>query len=479
MWDRLIHTQPWTIAGGETGDVACDSYHQWHRDVQMVHEMGLKFYRFSISWPRLLPNAFPTKISESGKKYYNNLINALLDKGIEPIVTLYHWDLPQKLQDLGGWTNPLITDWFADYATVVFSLFADRVTTWITINEPNMMCDLNYNLARFAPMILEPEMAGLLCNKHVLVAHAKAWRIYDKLYKPTYHGKMSIANQVMWIAPKTADDEEIAEFARQGCNGLYSHAIYSKEGGWPPSIEKAMARYSKKAGYARSKLPAFTKEEILLVRGAYDFYGINYYTARLARRTLPGEDPGVWFVTGYPEFNITLEIDPKWKVVGHAAAPSYPEGLRKNIAWLRKQYGDLDFFITENGCGTPDFYDHQRMEYIHDHLEQVLLSIHEDGANITAYTYWTLMDNFEWLNAYTIKFGLYEVDFADPKRIRTPRASAHYYSRIISENSLDVPYTSRKSFHTRHHHHKTRNSGNISSYDPFFSVISVFLICIL
>ncbi|KOB66019.1 Uncharacterized protein OBRU01_21782, partial [Operophtera brumata] len=285
---------------------------------------------------------FPNYISKEGTRYYSELIDALLEKGIEPVVTLYHWELPQRLQDLGGWTNPLVSDWFANYARIVFSLYGDRVKTWITINEPLVKCDLAYQTGILAPGIISPEVGSLLCSKHVLVAHAKAWRVYDEEFRAKYHGLLILYYYSYY---------------------LYFSCKAPAEGGWPPAVEKVIAAYSKKLGYPRSNLPSLSKEETELLK-------VGSYAKRRKK---------------------------------------HPEGFRKQLTWIKKEYGD------------------------------VLLAIKEDGVNVTAFTAWSLMDSFEWMHGYTIKFGLYEVDFRSPDRTRTPRASAFYYSSVIKSNSLNVP----------------------------------------
>ncbi|CAG5040690.1 unnamed protein product, partial [Parnassius apollo] len=439
IWDRLVHTNPNIIKDARNGDIAANSFNKWRQDVDIAADLGLNFYRFSISWPRLLPKGFTHKISEHGKKYYNNLIDALLEKGIEPVVTLYHWDMPQILQDLGGWTNPLMSDWFAEYARYAFSTFGDRVKTWITINEALVVCDFAYNSGIIAPGIKEPTVAPFLCNKHILIAHAKAYRIYDKYFRPKQRGRVSLSNNLLWIEPLTPSDKALAELAREHSTGRYSHPIFSKKGGWPPSIEKVMAEYSSKQGFNVSTLPSFTKEEIKMMRGAYDFYALNHYTTRFIRPANPGEDPGVWFVTGSPEINGVLVADPAWPYGESRLLPLYPEGIRRQIAWLMKRYGNVGFLITENGYSTSGsrLNDEDRVKFIKDYLEQVLLSIWVDGAKIMGYSYWSMIDDFEWMDGYSVKFGLYEVDFEDSERVRTPRASAQYYANIIRTNSID------------------------------------------
>nr|XP_037873911.1 myrosinase 1 isoform X2 [Bombyx mori] len=438
IWDHFIHTQPHKIEDYSNGDVACDSYNQYLKDIEMADHLGLDYYRFSISWPRLLPEGFCTKISKDGKQYYDNLINGLLKKGVQPLVTLYHWDLPQKLQDLGGWANPEMSEWFADYADVVFSLYGDRVKLWITINEPVLICDFTYNSGPHAPGIDEPELGPYLCTKTVLMAHAKAYHIYNKKYKPLYKGKVSIANNVVYFGAKTDDDKEITDLCNQYSYGRYLHPVFSKRGGWPPSLVMFMNKISAEGGHPRSRLPSLSKREIELIRGTYDFFGLNYYTSRLVRKARANETSEK-SPRKLLESRAIFEHYPNSTEGYPEPFSSYPEGLRNTINWVRKNYGEQNIIITENGYSSfeDDLNDYKRIAYIEKHLEQILLSIHEDGAKIFGYCYWSLMDNFEWTSGYTPKFGLYKVDFTDKNRKRTPRISSQYYSHVIKSRSID------------------------------------------
>ncbi|XP_041976154.1 myrosinase 1-like [Aricia agestis] len=443
IWDVFAHTVPGAISDGSNGDVACDSYRLWREDVKMAADLGLDFYRFSISWPRILPSGFPNHINEEGVRYYRELMDGLLEVGIEPVVTIYHWELPQSLQDLGGWTNPLVVDWYADYARVLFTLYADRVKTWITLNEPMVFCEATYTLGSHAPGILSPGIGNFLCNRHALLAHAKAWRIYDQEFRHKYHGKLALTNNLLWFEPDEGHGDEVAELVRELGAGMYSHPIYSKEGGWPPVIEKIIAERSRRQGYPKSRLPPFTKEEIKFIRGTYDFYGFNYYTARLARWAKPGEVLGKWPHFGTDELNISLVVKPEWKKSPLDWFIIYPEGIRRQMKWLKRKYGNIEIFIMENGLANidPRLDDTDRVDFYREHLRQVLLSIYEDGVNVTGYTAWSLMDNYEWIDGYHSKFGLYAVDFSDSERRRTPRASAFYYSSVVRTGSLVLPAT--------------------------------------
>ncbi|CAH0717633.1 unnamed protein product, partial [Brenthis ino] len=472
IWDRSIHDNSSIIADGSSGDVACNSYYLWKEDIHMAHELGLHFYRFSISWTRILPTGFLNKVSKDGVKYYNKLIDGLIRKGIEPLVTLYHFDLPLSIQNLGGWANPLIADWFADYARIVFSLYADRVKMWITINEPLFVCDHVYNAGELVPLIKEKERGSFICNKNLLIAHAKAWRIYEENFKQKYHGKVSIANNPMWLEPISEQDEELAELAREFSTGRYSHPIYSNEGGWPEPVQELMAEYSTKQGYPYSNLPSFSEEEKKLIQGTYDFYSLNFYTSRMIRRARHNEVPGPWFLMGSKELNAILEANPKWPHSDIAFLSITPEGIRHQIKWIRKKYGNVSILISENGIGTMDtgMYDTIRIGFIRDYLKQLLLAIKEDGADIIGYTVWSLMDNFEWMFGYTIKFGLYHVDFNDPLRKRTPRASAYYYSSIIKHHSLDVP-------HHSHYKQKVHTPTPNGAVNVKYSTVLIIFTC--
>ncbi|XP_028037389.1 myrosinase 1-like [Bombyx mandarina] len=455
IWDTFTREHADIISDRSNGDIACDSYHLWRRDIEMLVELGVHFYRFSISWPRVLPTGFPNYISEDGVKYYNTLINALLENGIEPLVTLYHWDLPQRLQDLGGWTNPHIAEWFENYARTAFELFGDRVKTWITINEPFVVCDMAYNTGLVAPGIIDPEIAPYLCNKYTLMAHARAWRLYDKEFRHKYHGKISIANQLFWFQPLTEEDKEVTDLALENCVGRYSHPIYSKKGGWPPSIEKTIHDNSRRQGYLKSNLPVLTKQEIEYIKGTYDFFGLNHYTSRLVRKAESGEKLSPWPTGDAPDFNARLLVSPHWPNTSSSWFFVNPPGIRKLLQWLKKNYGDLTVLVTENGFpNLGGVEDVDRINYYRDNMHEILLAIKKDKINVTAYTAWTLMDNYEWMDGYKSKFGLYHVDFTSPQRTRTPKASAEYYKSVIKAHSLKVPHIIRinnPSSGSRHH----------------------------
>ncbi|XP_047505681.1 myrosinase 1-like [Pieris napi] len=434
IWDVFVHEHPSAIADHTNGDVACDSYHLWKEDIALARSLGLNFYRFSISWPRLLPEGFSNNVSKDGTTYYNNLINGLLGVGIEPVVTLYHWDLPQNLQDLGGWTNNEIVNWFEEYARVAFTLFGDRVKTWVTVNEPSNFCDMGYDSELLVSRVDVTRIGRYLCAKNVLLSHAKAYRLYDKEFRDKYKGQVGLTNQYVWYEPKTPGQEQNAQLARE-FGQLYTFPIFSDIGGWPPNIESIIAKNSRAANFSRSRLPAFTEEEINLVKGSADFCGVNYYSSRLVEEA----NEHILFQLGEEnkELGLGYSYDSTW-LPRYDWLVSYPPGIRRVMKSLTERYGNIEIKILENGFGTsdPSLNDTMRVQYIRDHLEQVLLSIREDGVNVTAYTVWALIDNFEWVSGYESRFGIVHVDYNDPTLKRTPRASAYYYADVIKKREV-------------------------------------------
>uniref|UniRef100_A0A1Y1K608 Myrosinase 1 n=2 Tax=Photinus pyralis TaxID=7054 RepID=A0A1Y1K608_PHOPY len=197
IWDRMTHNMTFKIRDGSNGDVACDSYNQIKEDVDMVRKLRVQFYRFSIAWTRILPNGFPNKINKAGVRYYNRLINRLLKKGITPIATIYHWDLPQALQDLGGWANPLVQYWFEGYAKVLFENFGDRIKMWVTVNEPQQICSFTYSTGVYAPGIVSDGIGTYICYHNLLKAHARVYHLYNSTFRQSQKGKQFIFIQYL------------------------------------------------------------------------------------------------------------------------------------------------------------------------------------------------------------------------------------------------------------------------------------------
>ncbi|CAH0717625.1 unnamed protein product, partial [Brenthis ino] len=439
IWDTYCHIRP-NSTETSNGDIACDSYNLWKEDVKIISDLGLDFYRFSISWTRILPRGTPEYISKSGYRYYSNLIDALLENGIEPVVTMYHWDLPQRFQNMGGWANPLISDWFADYSRVLFTLFGDRVKTWITLNEPFLLCLIEYS-TELGTGPADYDIGNFQCIKNSMIAHAKAWRVYDEEFKKKFKGRVGMTNLLVDLKPATKEDELVTQLAVEFYSGLFTYPIYSKTGGWPSAIENLLAQNSKKKGYRQSRLPAFTDEEKEFVRGTGDFIGMNYYTSKIVRTAKEHNFENNTILEDIPELNVILDSDPSWKKSCAYHLDQHPEGLRSMLSWIKKSFGDIEIVIFENGYATSasSLHDQDRVSFFKKHLEQVLLAIYEDKVNVTGFTVWSLMDVYEWMVGYKYKFGLYEVDFTSPSRTRTPRDSARYYKHVIRNRSIDPP----------------------------------------
>ncbi|KAG7297323.1 hypothetical protein JYU34_019295 [Plutella xylostella] len=441
IWDDLTHTHPSPISDGSTGDVAADTYHLWKSDVELMKQLGLDFYRFSISWSRILPTGFADQINQKGIDYYDNLITELLKNKIEPMVTLYHWDLPSSLQKLGGLANPLIVEWFEQYARVVFDKFGDKVKYWITINEPKQICYEGYGSTAKAPQLNMTGIAEYICAKNVLLSHAKVYHLYDENYRYKQNGQIGISVSCTWYEPAsdTIEDHQAAEDARQFDWGQYIHPIFSKTGDFPLSLKNNVRLRSKEQGFLRSRLPVLSSEEIVYIRGSSDFLGINSYTTKLTYRDASLE--GMYPVPSYmDDMSAVMVKDASWPQAQSSWLQSVPWGFYKILTQVRYLYDNPAVWITENGWSTSGgLIDNDRVKYYRTYLSALLDAV-EEGSNIKGYTAWSLFDNFEWMSGYADKFGIFEVDFKDPKRKRTPRKSAHVYKEIIRSRSLDMNY---------------------------------------
>nr|XP_034838053.1 myrosinase 1-like [Maniola hyperantus] len=441
IWDHLIHNHPGSIKDSSSGDIADNSYYLYKRDVQMMRELGVDFYRFSVSWTRLLPTSFPDQINQAGVDYYNNLIDELLKHNIQPMMTLYHWDLPQKLQNLGGWANPEIVTWFGDYARTIFTLFGDRVKSFVTINEPYQICVGGYGTADWlAPQINGKGMAEYICAKNVLLAHAKAYHIYDEEFRATQKGNIFISLSAQWYEPATdsAADVEAAHEANQFNWAAYSWPIFSETGDFPPEMRTRIAAKSEEQGFPRSRLPEFSPEEIQLVKGSSDYFGLNHYSTHLVHRnaSMP--------VYNVPSYSDDLGVGsyqlPEWQLGESKQTMYVPWGFRKLLNRIRNDYGNPPVVITENGKGTHGgIVDDDRVQYYRGYLDAVLDAL-DDGCDVIAYTAWSLMDNFEWTFGYMERFGLYEVDYDSIYRTRSPRKSAYVYKELLRTRELDHHY---------------------------------------
>lgn len=436
IWDRFTHEHPDNIANRDNGDVACDSYHKSQEDVANLVDLGVNFYRFSLSWSRILPSGTADNINQAGITYYRNLITALKENGIEPFVTLYHWDLPQPLQDIGGWPNDQIVELFANYSRVAFSLFGDQVKNWMTFNEAKQTCQLGYGYGVFAPGINSDGVDSYKCAHNVLRSHARAYHIYDDEFRATQNGRVSMVVDSDWFEPASDSDrdKEAAERKIQFNFGWYANAIYHPDGNYPQVMIDRIAARSAQEGFAQSRLPAFTQEEVDYIKGTYDFFSLNTYTTSLSQWSddYPIGNPGY-----DADISVTTYQDGSWNSSASDWLKVVPWGTRKLLNWIDQTYNHPEIVITENGFSDHGELDDQgRINYYAEYLSNILLAMTEDGVNVTGYTAWSLMDNFEWLGGYTQKFGLYQVDFNDPDRKRTLKSSAAWFKKVVDTKCL-------------------------------------------
>ncbi|XP_047121927.1 myrosinase 1-like [Schistocerca piceifrons] len=310
IWDHMLHSQPNLTADGQNGDVAADSYHHFSEDVQALVGLNANVYRFSLSWPRILPTGDTDNINQAGIDHYNDVIDELLANGIQPMVTLYHWDLPQELQKLGGWPNIVIADYFVEYARIAFENFGDRVKLWLTLNEPDIF-SLGYSTAAaFAPGANSSGIADYLMARTILLAHARVYTLYDEQFREAQQGRVGITLECNWYEPLTnsTEDADASERQLQFQLGMYAQPIFSSSGDFPEVVKQRVAANSEAEGRTRSRLPALSQEEIDYVKGTADFLGLNHYSTSLITSGLQGSIPSKEYDTavvtspieGYP-----------------------------------------------------------------------------------------------------------------------------------------------------------------------------------
>ncbi|ESO84673.1 hypothetical protein LOTGIDRAFT_131754, partial [Lottia gigantea] len=434
IWDVFVHSSG-KINQNQTGDVSCDSYHQYKADVQLLHNVGVTVYRFSISWPRLMPDGTPASLNQAGVDYYNNLINELIKYNIKPFVTLYHWDLPQALQTkYGGWLNDSVVDDFRNYADKCFELFGDRVKMWLTHNEPPVTCSSGYEYGNFAPGIHQPGFGAYRCSYNLIKSHAAAYHTYDSKYRAKQGGHIGITLNVDWMEPMTEspDDLYASYRALDFLLGWFANAILDN-GDYPDVMKMYVGEKSRRQGYSQSRLPEFTEQEKQYNKGTFDFVGINHYTSNLiSNHPNPYSKPGLENDKDIKSFK-----DLSWPRSNSNWLAVNPWGMRKILNYVKTRYNNPPIYITENGIPDDQLDDEQRINYYQRYLNEALKAV-QDGVNLKGYMAWSLMDNFEWDFGYSIKFGMHQVDFNDPNRARTPRKSVAMYTKIIKDNGFPL-----------------------------------------
>jgi beta-glucosidase len=410
IWHRFAHT-PGLIRDGSTGDIACDHYRRYRDDVALMGTLGTNAYRFSIAWGRVVPRG-RGPVNAAGLDFYERLVDALLERGIEPMVTLYHWDLPAALDDLGGWLNPDIAPWFAEYAAIVVRRLDGRVKLWTTLNEPWVVTDGGYLHGTLAPGHRN-RFEAPVASHHLLRAHAQAVRAYRA--EGRHRIGIVVNLEPKYPASPAPADRDATARADAYMNRQYLDPIF--HGRDPDEMAQVF-------GEAWPQWPADDAE---LIRQPIDFLGVNYYTRSVTRF-----DPHAGLLQAAPVVQKRATYtETGWEV--HAPA------LTDTLVWVKDRYGNPPLYVTENGAAFFDppvvegdgLADPLRVAYLRQHLTAVHAAI-QRGVDVRGYFVWSLLDNFEWAHGYSKRFGLVHVDFETQKR--TPKDSARFYARVIASN---------------------------------------------
>jgi beta-glucosidase len=419
IWQRFTRT-PGLTHNGDHGDVACDHYRRYADDVALMRSLGMQAYRFSISWSRILP-AGKGVVNPAGLDFYDRLVDALLAQGITPLVTLFHWDLPAALDDLGGWLNPDIAHWFADYAQIMFQRLDDRVTRWATLNEPWVVSDGGYLHGALAPghkNLFEAPIA----SHHLMRAHGAAVQAYRAAGKHQIGLVVNLEPQAA-ASPDPADHAAVARWDAY-MNRQYLDAAFF--GRYPDEMAEIFGE-----GW-----PRWPDRDFDLIKQPLDFLGVNYYTRSVRRH-----DPAAWPVHAAPVRQPgATYTETSWEV--------HPASFTELLVWIKQRYGEVPLYIMENGAAFYDpptaedgrVRDPLRVSYLRAHLRAVHAAIAR-GVDVRGYMVWSLLDNLEWSLGYSKRFGIVHVDFATQQR--TPKDSAHYYARVIASHgaALAEPLT--------------------------------------
>ncbi len=421
IWDTFSHT-PGKTYHGDTGDIACDSYHRYPEDIAMLARLGVGAYRFSISWPRIQPDGRGAP-NAKGLDYYNRVIDALLGKGITPVVTLYHWDLPQALQDKGGWAVRDIAEIFADFAAIAGEAFGDRVHRWITLNEPWVVAHAGYRDGRHAPGIKDPARA-VAANHHLLLAHGRAVAAL-RAASPS-PAQVGITLNLAVVRATSPEASGLAAELETRQNGVYLGPLL--RGAYPERLT---------AEFSPARVPGLVRDgDFGVIREPIDFLGVNFYAPQYVGIRPDGEPRRGEQLIGPNQVLVHPEGMPltamNWLVDSSA--------IYELMTRLRDETGGLPLYVTENGSAWYDYVtqdgtveDYERVKYLRDHLAALHAAI-SDGVNLRGYFAWSLLDNFEWAEGYAKRFGLVFVDYGTQKRIL--KRSGEFYASVVRANAL-------------------------------------------
>ena len=419
IWDTYTQQRQSPVRSHENGNITCDHYHHMKEDVALMAELGIRAYRFSISWPRVIPNG-TGEINAKGLAFYSDLVDELLKYNIEPLVTLYHWDLPQALYDRGGWLNPDIIKWFSDYTKVIVDALSDRVQYWFTLNEPQIFIGLGYKAGCHAPFLKVSDRDLMVMTKNALLTHGTAIRTIRANAKKT--PKISWAVTGPTFEPKDDTPEAIEEARNKSFE--FNPDLYILSNGWwadpvflgkfPEGAEEYFGPY----------FPSISAEEWDIIRTPMDFYGCNIYNS------------------------IDYDLDPKLangprcgRPITAVPWPITPDVLYWSSKFFYERY-KLPILITENGCANTDYvhldgkvHDPQRIDFTKRYLRSYERAASE-GIPLLGYVYWSFMDNFEWGLGYDMRFGLIHVNYQTLER--TPKDSAYWYKEVIESNGKKI-----------------------------------------
>ncbi|XP_060670830.1 vicianin hydrolase [Ziziphus jujuba] len=440
IWDTFTRKHPEKISDRSTGDIADDLYHRYKSDIKLMKKIGLDSFRFSISWSRILPTGkVKGGVNHQGIEYYNNFINELLSNGLIPFVTLFHWDVPQALEDeYGGFRSEKIVEDYKNYADFVFKTFGDRVKYWITLNEPYSFSINGYNGGTFAPgrcssyvgncTVGNSATEPYLVAHNLLLSHAAAVQLYKQKYQASQKGKIGITLVTHWFQAKypTKANQKAASTVLEFFLGWFLHPI--TYGDYPRSMRFLLG----------SRLPKFTKAQSDSLKGSIDILGVNYYTSNYveAHRYTTSNH------SYYTDMQASLSAVKNGLAIGKPTALNwlyiYPSGIKQLMLYIKNNYKNPPIYITENGVAEANnstlpvksaLKDAVRIRYLHGHLFYLLQSIKE-GANVKGYYSWAFFDDFEWDAGYTVRFGLIYVDFKNNLK-RYLKYSAYWYKRFL------------------------------------------------
>ncbi len=422
IWDRFTHT-PGNVIDGSNGDVACDHYHRWADDITLMKSLGLQAYRFSIAWSRILPNG-RGGVNQKGLDFYSRLVDGLLEAGIVPFVTLYHWDLPQMLQDAGGWPARETAVAYVAYADVVSRALGDRVKNWITHNEPWCVSFLSHEIGEDAPGWRGNWAAAIRAAHHLLLSHG--WAV-PVIRQNSPGSEVGITLNFNWVEAASASQADAAAARRYDgyFNRWFTEPVFGRF--YPADM---VDHYQQ---YFPNGFDFIQPGDMAAIATPTDFLGVNYYTRELLRDKHAANN------LPQTRFDNLERTEMNWEV--------YPDGLYKLLNRLTFEYQIPKLYITENGCsysdgpeeqadGTVKVIDGRRLNYLRDHFVAAHRAM-QNGAPLAGYFVWSLMDNFEWAKGYQQRFGIVWVDYATQQRI--PKNSAFWYRDVITQNGFDLP----------------------------------------